>query len=108
MDQQNDQRRLHRHPISGRVSAFSRDTEKQIGKLVNVHREGLLLESVGPLVPEQVYPLKLTMDGEVTMPWIGLDAKCLWVAEIEGVYRAGCMIVSIEREALEVLRQLDL
>ena len=108
MDQQSDQRRLHRHSVNGEITALSRDTEGKVGRLVNVHREGLLLECDELLVPEQVYPLKLTMDGEVQMPWISLDAKCLWVAEIAGVYRAGCIIVQVEREALEVLRQLDL
>ena len=108
MNRDNDQRRYHRHEISGEIEAFLTVNNTKVGKLVNVHREGLLLECPRALVPEQVYNLRLTMTGDVTMPWIELQTKCLWMAQVDGGFRCGCMIVDIEREALAVLRQLDL
>ncbi|MDM3870496.1 PilZ domain-containing protein [Porticoccus sp. W117] len=108
MNQQNDQRRYHRHEISGEIEAYLQGSNTKVGKLVNVHREGLLLECPRALIPEQIYNLRFTMTGEVTMPWIELDAKCLWMAREDNGFRCGCLIVDIERQALTVLRQLDL
>ncbi|UTW44480.1 PilZ domain-containing protein [bacterium SCSIO 12696] len=109
MSQENDQRRYHRHEVSGEVIGFLQQSETKVGKLLNVHREGLLLECPQALMPEQIYKLRFTMTGSgVTMPWIELQAKCLWVAKEAEQFRCGCLIVDIEREALAVLRQLDL
>ncbi|MGS2722926.1 PilZ domain-containing protein [Porticoccus sp. GXU_MW_L64] len=108
MSEQNDQRRIHRHEISGQVEAYLQGNNTKVGKLLNVHREGLLLECPQALIPEQTYNLRLTMTGEVNMPWIDLQAKCLWMSQQDNGFRCGCLIMDIEREALAVLRQLDL
>lgn len=105
-----EQRRLHRHDIHGLIDATDTITGKSLGKLANVHREGILLLCEQPCELGQVMMLQLSTKGEIELPWMEMKVECRWVgdANSDGDTPVGCHILQIEAEAFAVLQQLDL
>ncbi|WIO74062.1 PilZ domain-containing protein [Porticoccaceae bacterium LTM1] len=105
-----EQRRLHRHDIHGLIDAMDIETGNSLGKLADVHREGILLLCEQPCELGQVMQLQLSTKGDVQLPWMEIKVQCRWVGDTnsDGDTPVGCQILDMEAEAFAVLQQLDL
>lgn len=71
-----NRRRLKRHGLVINIDVRDTVDNCTLGKLVNIHHQGLMIMSSRPLNFEQVYQLELSVaDGEQLIP---LSADCLW------------------------------
>lgn len=75
-------RRIERHQLSCFLKVFNRLTDKPIGYLGNVSKDGLMLISQLPMMIDVAFELSLkipTADGDFQA--IDLTATCLWSHE---------------------------
>lgn len=102
-------RRLKRHQISGVVEINDSVTQKYLGRLVNIHSEGLMLMGDELLSIDKIYQIKLTLPqtiGGVDSVEMGID--CLWVRESgdDSPHWAGCRIIDASEQVLTLVEQL--
>ncbi|BFM10265.1 PilZ domain-containing protein [Simiduia litorea] len=106
---QNNKRRLVRHELNASIDVWDAQSDEHLGRLANIHAQGLMLLSDAPLVEERLYSLRLTLPqslvgaGELT-----LAVDCLWVksSEDESRHWAGCHIIDISDQGLAVVELL--
>ncbi len=106
-----NKRRLKRHAIDGSVLVRDEVSGKDIGKLVNMHAEGLMVMGDVALVPENLYQLSLCLpepiDGHKV---VGLGVDCLWVRDSGSdgmpMYWSGCQIIDCSVDARRVIDKL--
>lgn len=109
----NNQRKLERHSIAAGLDVWDASTDEYLGRLVNIHAEGMMLLAPEPLVEDKLYELRLTLpqnfssSGELTL---GVD--CLWVRAADPSdatatgHWAGCQIIDASPQAREVIALL--
>lgn len=77
-----ERRKLERHHVSSSLEVFDLDTGEFLGRVVDLHTEGLMLFSERPIELYRGYALQvnlpMTFDG---MREILLDARSLWHRE---------------------------
>lgn len=97
-------RRLRRHSIDSMlVEVFDRDTQIYLGRLVNLHREGLMLMGDVTLNADKLYHLDLHLPKLINgSDHIQFTADCLWSKDSEdhSKHWAGCSILDISPQAL--------
>lgn len=106
-----NKRRLKRHTIEDGVLVRDEVSGKDIGKLVNMHSEGLMVMGDVALVPENLYQLSLYLpepiDGHAV---VGLGVDCLWVRDSGSdsmpMYWSGCQIIDCSTDARRVIEKL--
>lgn len=100
--QQQDQRRLPRHALSAPVDVLDRLSLSPLGRLVNIHREGLMIMGGYPFDDERLYLVELqlpeSVNGRYSIP-LGVD--CLWSRRDSEMHWAGFKIIDASDEALE-------
>jgi hypothetical protein len=107
--EQSCQRGLKRHQVTGVVEVYDRATQQYIGRLVNIHSEGMMLMGDQLLSIEKIYQLDLILaqhlDG-VDKIQLGID--CFWVREAGdgSPHWAGCRIIDASDEALSMVDKL--
>jgi hypothetical protein len=108
----NNKRKLDRHELSANIDVWDARTDDYLGRLVNLHAEGLMLLCQEPLVEDNLYQLRITLpqnlasSGELA---VGVD--CLWVRaadasegpEASGGHWAGCQIIDASAHAQSLL-----
>ena len=103
------QRRLKRHQIAGVIEVYDSVMQQYLGRLVNIHSEGMMLMGDKSLSIEKIYQLDLILpqpfDG-VDKIHLGID--CLWVREAGdgSPYWAGCRIIDVSDDALVMVNKL--
>lgn len=102
-DQTHEQRRLRRHALSEPVDVLDRVSQSSLGRLVNIHREGLMVMGNYPFIDERLYLLELVLptavNGRKTIP-LGVD--CLWSrSDDTQLHWAGFRIIDASDEALQ-------
>lgn len=102
-----NRRTLTRNAVEISVVALNGVDDEPLGKLVNIHQEGLMIMSPGPLDTESIYQLELQLpdSGGETIP---LVADCLWQspANTGGAHWVGFKIVEISEKSIALIGQL--
>lgn len=96
-----NQRGLHRHEVSAAIDVWDALSDEHLGRLVNIHQQGLMVLSDWPLSEDHLYQLRINLpqslssSGEMT---VGVD--CLWVRSSADGERhwAGCQIIDLSEK----------
>lgn len=106
--EQAEQRKLPRHALSGPVNIYDRVSQSFLGRLVNVHTEGLMIMGNHPFTADCIYQLDLQLPEPIDdceMIFIGVD--CLWSrSEDAHTHWAGCKIIDASEDALGKIGRL--
>ncbi len=105
----NNDRALERHGIDGDVDVYDNLRDVYLGRLVNIHAQGLMIIGDLPLEEDKLYKLDLHLPRPVaghTSIHLGVD--CLWTrnADYNGKHWAGFSIIDISPQAAEAIREL--
>ncbi len=77
-----ERRRLERHRVSNSLEVFDLDTGDLLGKVVDLHVEGLMLLSERPLEMFRPYALQVNLPMNLNgMTEFMLDAETMWRRE---------------------------
>ena len=102
-------RELERHTINGDVDVYDSLRDLYIGRLVNIHSQGLMIMGDVVLEEDCLYTLDLhvpePVNGQLV---IQLGADCLWAraADLSGKRWVGFSIIDASVQATESIRQL--
>ena len=105
--QNSEQRRLQRHRLNVPVEVFDSNRNLRLGRLVDIHRQGLMLLGDQPLQVDSLYQLELRLpeplQGDAVL-LLGVD--CLWTRGEEGAssHWSGLQIIDLSEHAE---RQID-
>ncbi len=101
-------RKRHRHSLLTAVAVYDHDQESFLGRLVNVHEEGLMMMGNRAFESEHIYQLDLHLADPIDdRTRIHLAADCLWTREEdEYMHWAGCRIIDISDQAMTDLKVL--
>ncbi|MDM3870498.1 PilZ domain-containing protein [Porticoccus sp. W117] len=105
--QNQERRRLERHEVTSQVDAVDSITGQSVGRLVDIHSEGLMLITGDQVEVGNIYQLSLKKDGSI---WLQVGVDCLWKnpANGEGRYWAGFRVIDASDEALAELENLGM
>lgn len=108
-DSRSYQRHLTRHELTDNVDVYDSVRDLYIGRLVNVHAEGLMLMGDAALAADKLYQLDLRLPQPVNgrnSVHVGID--CLWTrgSEDTAKYWSGCQIIDISPEGVEDIEAL--
>lgn len=101
------ERRLKRHHVSGVVEVYNSNTEQHLGRLVNIHHEGLMVMGTGGFSADHVYQLELVLPEPIEgIAHLHVGVDCLWskVVDVSGTYWSGCQVIDLSDVAR---RQID-
>jgi hypothetical protein len=109
LSSQNYDRAMHRHTISGDIDVYDALRDVYIGRLVNIHTQGLMLVGDVPLEEDRLYELDLHLPSESNSKQvvrIGVD--CLWTraADQNGKHWTGFSIIDSTPHAAEDIHNL--
>ncbi|MBU3069459.1 PilZ domain-containing protein [Aestuariicella sp. G3-2] len=104
-----DQRNLDRFGVVGSVEVYDANRDLYLGRLANIHEQGLMLLGEMPMQADHVYQLNLILPTPVcgdTSIRLGVD--CLWVRSLDDdpVCWAGCHIIDMSEQAREQVQAL--
>ena len=102
-------RAMHRHTISGDIDVYDALRDIYLGRLVNIHTQGLMLVGDVPLEEDRLYELDLHLPSEndnKRVVRIGVD--CLWTrtADQNGKHWTGFSIIDSTPHAAEEIHNL--
>lgn len=106
---QNCDRGLHRHLISGDVDVYDSLRDIYLGRLVNIHTQGLMLVGDVALEEDRLYELDMHIPDEPNgkkVLRIGVD--CLWTraADQNGKHWTGFSIIDLTPQTTEEIYKL--
>ncbi len=107
--QTHEQRSLPRHRLSAPITVVDRNRNLTLGRLVDLHSEGLMLMGDQPLQVDHLYQLDLylpqPLQGE-TLLQLGVD--CLWTRCDEGavMHWSGFQIIDLSERAARQIEEL--
>lgn len=107
--QQSEKRKFKRHDLNDAVHVYDRVSQTFLGRLVNIHTEGLLIMGNFPFSDERIYQIDLHLpESDSTNATISMGVECLWTRaeDEERAYWAGCKIIDISDDALTQLQNL--
>ena len=97
-----EKRQLDRQSVSREIDVVELGSGRLVGRLVNIHEQGLMLLGGGDMECNHLYRLRLE-----TEPTIELEVDCLWINEASGEGNwVGCQITEISAEALVQLKKM--
>lgn len=102
-------RELERHSIHGEVEVYDCLRDLYIGRLVNIHAQGLMIIGELPLEEDKLYTLDLHLPEPInghTIIQLGID--CLWArdADLADKFWMGCAIIDISPQSKEAIMEL--
>lgn len=105
----NNDRALERFGINGDVDVYDNLRDIYLGRLVNIHLEGLMIMGDVPMEEDKLYKLDLHLPeaiNERTSIHLGVD--CLWArnADHNGKHWAGFTIIDLSPQASEDIQML--
>ncbi len=104
-----EQRRLQRHRLNVPVVVSDCNRNLQLGRLVDIHREGLMLMGDQPLQVDHVYQLDLHLPEPLEgLETLHLGVDCLWTRCDEGSssHWSGFQIIDLSELAERQLQAL--
>lgn len=106
-----NKRRLTRHPVEEGVVVRDEVSGQDVGRLANIHNEGLMVMGDVALVPENLYQLSLRLPKDINgHRFIGVGVDCLWVRDSGDdnapTFWSGCQIIDCSAEARSVIETL--
>jgi len=103
-----NRRRLTRHGLSVNLEVNDAAEDCCIGKLVNIHQQGLMIMSNRLLPNDKVYQLELVQGGGAEKKIIPLSADTLWQspANSDNCFWVGFKIVEISQSAEKAILNL--
>ncbi len=104
-----NKRTLRRNYLSDPVNVYDRPSQAFLGRLVNIHSEGLLIMGNYPFEDGRVYEIELRLPEEVNgKSKVSLGIDCLWTQTEDGnvAYWAGCRIIDISDDAISDINVL--
>lgn len=105
----NNDRALERHTVNGNVDVYDSLRDVYLGRLVNIHIQGLMIIGDVPLDEDKLYKLDLHLPqaiNERTSIHLGVD--CLWTrnADHDGKHWTGFNIIDLSPQAADDIAQL--
>ena len=102
-------RSLYRHPINGDIDVYDSLRDVYVGRLVNIHVQGLMLVGDIHLEEDRLYELDMhvpTADGQKQVLRVGVD--CLWAraADQNGKHWTGFSIIDVTPQTIEEIRKI--
>ncbi|MCW8196214.1 PilZ domain-containing protein [Proteobacteria bacterium 005FR1] len=106
--EQAEQRKLLRHVLSGPVNIYDRVSKSFLGRLVNVHTEGLMIMGNHPFTADSIYQLDMQLPQAIEgCEMISIGVDCLWSrSEDTHVHWAGCKIIDASEDARRQIQAL--
>lgn len=109
-DNESNQRQLKRVELTSVVDVLERTEQKLVGRLVNVHTEGLMIIGDFPFAEDTVYKIDLKLPDDFKQcSLISLDLDCLWTRmtqeDVKTVW-SGFSIVDSSEQAQADLKTL--
>lgn len=104
-----DERRQQRPGAGQDIDVYDNTLDAYLGRLVNIHSEGLMLIGDQPFEEDRLYRLDLHLSEPVNeRNSIQLGVDCLWVknADDNGKHWAGFSIIDASPQALEDIETL--
>lgn len=106
LNSHNNDRALERHTITCDVDVYDSVRDIYLGRLVNIHAQGLMIIGDILLEEDKLYDLDmhLPLDNQV----LKLSVDCLWVREADqvGKYWVGFTILELPAVAVEEIHKL--
>lgn len=102
-------RRLPRHRISVAVEVYDASSNVYLGRLVNIHQQGLMLMGRELLSIDKIYQLELRLPKAVNnIDVIHFAIDCLWVRDAgdDAPHWSGCRIIDVCDETLQLIEEL--
>ena len=106
---QNYDRAMHRHVVGSNVDVYDSLRDIYLGRLVNIHAQGLMLVGDVPLEEDRLYELDMHVFGENNSKQvIRVGVDCLWArdADENGKHWTGFTIIDSTPHAAEVIHEL--
>lgn len=104
------QRRIERHQLPYYLKVFNRVTDKPMGYIGNISREGLMLISPWPMLVLAEFDMRLKIPGPSESQSINIDfsAICRWTREdvTPGSFDSGFELIGPPAEYLELVEAL--
>lgn len=104
-----EKRRLERHKISNSLEVYDLDTGNHLGRVVDLHLEGLMLLSNDPIELFRRYALQINLPMILGgMSEFFLDAESLWHREsiAGGQHWTGLHFVRLPDEARQCIERM--
>lgn len=105
-----DGRSRQRHELSQAIDVYDNTRDVYLGRVVNIHTEGLMLIGDQPFEEDCLYRLDLHLAAPVNeRNSIHLGVDCLWVrnADHNGKHWAGFSIIDASPQALADIEALE-
>lgn len=102
-------RGLKRHGIVGNVDVYDSLRDIYLGRLVNIHQQGLMIMGDIALEEDKLYQLDLNLPEPINdRTSIHLGVDCLWTrnADYNGKHWAGFAIIDLSPQTAEDIHQL--
>lgn len=102
-------RELERHSINGDVDVYDNLRDLYLGRLVNIHAQGLMVVGDVALEEDRIYTLDLHVPEPVNGQMvIQLGVDCLWTrdADLSGKHWTGFSIIDVSPQSSEAIRSL--
>jgi hypothetical protein len=109
LSSQNNDRAMHRHTIGADVDVYDTLRDIYLGRVVNIHSQGLMLVGDVPLEEDRLYELDMHILGENNSKQvIHVGVDCLWTrtADENGKHWTGFNIIDSTADAAEVIQAL--
>ncbi|GAB3462655.1 PilZ domain-containing protein [Azotobacter salinestris] len=103
------QRRIERHQLPYYLKVFNRVTDKPMGYIGNISREGLMLISPWPMLVLAEFDMRLKIPGrDGLQQYIDFSATCRWTREdvTPGSFDSGFELADPPVEYLELVEVL--
>ncbi len=102
-------RELERHNIHGDVDVYDSLRDLYLGRLVNIHAQGMMVVGDVALEEDRIYTLELRLPEPVNgKTSIQLGVDCLWArdADLSGKHWIGFSIIDVSPQCAEAIRAL--
>jgi len=101
-------RSLHRHVINGDVDVYDSLRDVYLGRLVNIHTQGLMIVGDIAVEEDRLYELDMHLPGPPDRAVFRIGVDCLWTraADQNGKRWTGFSIIDATPQAVEEIRKL--
>ncbi len=104
-----EKKRLKRRNLLYYLKVFDRDSNKQVGRMVDITIEGMMLISEKPFVAGYVFQCKMELPDEIGKgSEIFFNAKCAWCKKSDNpdIYDNGFQLLNVSQDDIEVIESL--
>lgn len=109
LSSENYDRAMHRHILHGDIDVYDALRDVYLGRLVNIHTQGLMLVGDVPLEEDRLYELDVHLSGEgCNKQVVRIGVDCLWTraADQNGKHWTGFSIIDSTPHAAEEIHKL--